>query len=324
MKKVSIIVPIYNSEKHLEKCINSIIKQTYKNIEIILINDGSTDNSLEKIKELSLKYQNIKYYTQTNKGVARTRNSGIRYAKGSYIMFVDNDDYIEKDYVETFVNEIEKENYDYVIGGYKRVDENGKTLLKQTYQNKPWSYFIFVTPWAKIFNKDFLIKHNIKFLPVKIGEDIYFNVCALSWSKNKNVINYNGYNWVNNLTSISNTVHKQNTENNKDELIYLFNSIIKNANQKDIKENKNLYKYFFLKTSIWYILYSGKNDNYKNNYYTYLKLKEWIKENFDKPYKKMFNFKPDGERLKVKMIIKTFIFLDNIGLLKTFLRIYSK
>ena len=93
MKKgISIIVPIYNSEKYLNKCIDSLINQTEKNIEIILVNDGSTDNSEEIIKEY--KDKRIKYYKNKNQGIGKTRNFGIEQATGSYIMFVDSDDYI--------------------------------------------------------------------------------------------------------------------------------------------------------------------------------------------------------------------------------------
>ena len=95
--KVSVIIPVYNSEKYIEKCINSVLAQTYQNYEIIVINDGSKDNSGKIMEQLQDKYPDkIKYIEQENMGVAKTRNKGIEIATGDYIAFMDNDDYIEK------------------------------------------------------------------------------------------------------------------------------------------------------------------------------------------------------------------------------------
>lgn len=114
--KVSIIVPIYNAEKYLKKCINSILKQTYKNLEIILINDGSTDKS-KKIIE-SFKDKRIIFIDKTNTGVGNTRNLGIEKSSGDYIMFVDSDDYIELDCVEKMLSKATTDDCELVIGNY--------------------------------------------------------------------------------------------------------------------------------------------------------------------------------------------------------------
>ena len=100
--KISIIVPIYNTEKYLGNCLNSIINQTYKNLEIILINDGSTDNSLSICNNYKNKDNRIKIVNKTHTGVSDTRNIGIKNATGEYIGFVDSDDYIEQDLLKIF------------------------------------------------------------------------------------------------------------------------------------------------------------------------------------------------------------------------------
>ena len=213
MKKVSIIIPVYNSEKYIEKCVESIVKQTYKNIEMIIINDGSKDKSSEVIKSLKEKYPDkIKYYEQENQGVAKTRNKAVELAKGDFIMFVDNDDYLDEDYVEKFVQEIEDGNYDYVVGSFRRVDYEGKTLYTMSYKDFEWCFFMFSTPWARIFKKEYLINNNIKYLPIKMGEDLYFNVLAISYTDKKKIIQYCGYNQLYNEKSVSNTVHKKNKQ----------------------------------------------------------------------------------------------------------------
>ena len=112
-KKVSIIVPVYNAEKFIDKCIQSLINQTYQNIEIILSNDGSKDNSLKKIKDWEKKYPDkIKCESHKNQGVGMTRNKGIALATGDYLTFVDSDDYLDDKAVEYV------EKYDYANDFY--------------------------------------------------------------------------------------------------------------------------------------------------------------------------------------------------------------
>ncbi len=323
MDKVSIIVPVYNSERYIKKCVDSIINQTYKNIEIILINDGSSDNSFKIIKELALKNKNIICYNQDNCGVSVTRNKGIRYATGKYVMFVDNDDYLDNDYVETFMNSMNEKHYDYIIGGYKRVDTNGKTFFKKSFKNENWSYYMFVTPWGKIFDRNFLLENNIEYLNVGIGEDIYFNILAISYSKNKKVINNTGYNWFYNTSSISNTVHRKNDKKNKDDLLFLFDKIIQNINKNYLLKNENFLKYFLLKTTIWYTLYSCKKNDAGETYKNYLILINFISNNISPCYKDMLKFNPKGESFKVRFVVFVFIVLDKLKLLKFFIYLYS-
>ena len=129
MRKVTLIVPVYNSEDYIGRCLDSILNQTYQNFEILVVNDGSKDNSQKIINEYKEKYPNkIIAIEQPNKGVAITRNESVKRANGDYIMFVDNDDYLDKDYIETFVKTAEDGDYDAVLGGYRRPNEDGKIL----------------------------------------------------------------------------------------------------------------------------------------------------------------------------------------------------
>ena len=116
MKKVSIIVPVYNTGKYIQKCIESLLSQTYKNLEILLINDGSTDNSEQII--LSYKDKRIKYTSKENEGIGKTRNLGIDLATGDYLMFIDSDDYIKEDCVEKFVKKCESHKCDIAVSDY--------------------------------------------------------------------------------------------------------------------------------------------------------------------------------------------------------------
>ncbi len=125
-KKVSVVVPIYNTMDYLSKCVDSICKQTYRNLEILLIDDGSTDESLQLCNYLAQKDSRISVIHQNNKGLAETRNTGIESATGDYICFVDSDDYIEKSMIETLLKAIEKTNADVCEGSFYIHFKNGE------------------------------------------------------------------------------------------------------------------------------------------------------------------------------------------------------
>ena len=118
---ISVIIPVYNKDRQIIDCLNSVINQTYKNYEIIIINDGSTDQSERKILDFIENKQNVKYIFQKNQGVSSARNTGIKAARGEYIVFIDADDYIDNDYFEKLM---EYKNSDLVISGYVEVYTN--------------------------------------------------------------------------------------------------------------------------------------------------------------------------------------------------------
>ena len=118
--KITIIVPVYNSENYIRRCVDSVLRQSFEDFELLLINDGSTDGSLKILREYEKSDKRIRVINQENMGVAKTRNKGIKLASGKYIMFIDNDDYIENDYINKYYNSIKDTDYDIVIGGYKR------------------------------------------------------------------------------------------------------------------------------------------------------------------------------------------------------------
>ena len=123
--KLSVIVSVYNTEKYIEKCLDSLLNQTYKNIEIVVINDCSTDNSLRILKKYAKKYDNIKLLeNKENKGLSYSRNIGLDNASGDYIGYIDSDDYIDSDYYEKMMKAIIKEKSDIVITDMKIVYEN--------------------------------------------------------------------------------------------------------------------------------------------------------------------------------------------------------
>lgn len=132
MKRVSIVVPIYNVEEYLEKCLDSLVEQTYKNIELILVNDGSTDRSLEIAERYAEKYQQIKLITQKNGGLSKARNTGMKLAEGEYLCFVDSDDWLELDTVQEIITFMEKDDLDLCLFGANGYLLDEKGLQRQS------------------------------------------------------------------------------------------------------------------------------------------------------------------------------------------------
>ncbi len=192
MVKVSVIVPVYNVEKYLSECLESLISQTLKDIEIICVNDGSTDSSLAILKNFASKDSRIKIIDKQNEGVSVARNIGIEVATGQYLMFVDSDDYLIENACEKALNTIEHDGSDICIfSHYDLVDEKlvksgvNKDIVKAQNKNNQAYTDFSINIWDKIYNRNFLITNSIKFIPnLKTSEDVIFNfVCQFNNSK---------------------------------------------------------------------------------------------------------------------------------------------
>lgn len=183
---VTVIVPIYNVEEYLEDCIKSIINQTYKNIEIILIDDGSTDESLDICKRYANNDKRIIIIEQENFGVSCARNKGIEIAKGDYITFVDSDDWIEKGFIETLYNEAKEKEADVTMCGYNRVIGQSKEKIyikgeKQCFDANDYSIKVLNPQTGFGFCHMKLIKRQcidkVRFNEtLTVGEDALFNM----------------------------------------------------------------------------------------------------------------------------------------------------
>jgi len=228
---VSIIVPVYNAEKFLNRCIESILRQSYKNIEVILINDGSTDKSGEICDYYSSKDKRVKVIHQKNSGPSVARNKGIDIAKGKYIQFVDSDDYIEYNMTELLVNEM-KNNVDLVLCGYRKIykDSKGKLIIKNNNAYKKTNiskdefldifgklfknYYISYI-WNKLYVTDIIKKNNIYFdSKIGWGEDFIFNFSYLNYCNKFSIIDDLLYNYIQyNYNSITSNFNEESYNN---------------------------------------------------------------------------------------------------------------
>lgn len=270
--KVSIIIPIYNAEKWIKRCINSVIKQTYPNLEIILVNDGSLDNSLQICKNFLQLDNRIKIINTNNKGVSSARNIGINYATGKYVQFVDADDYIDEHMTEILVSNIEKYNSDIVICGLNYIYK-GKIMAK-TY--KYCGYFsirefliknievisdlITGSPCNKLYKLDIIRENNIHFDPSKnYAEDLIFNYDYLKKSKSVLVLLDCLYNY-NKITI--NSLSKKFRENCYDDFKSIYYHTIKFLNQYNIpKESLNIINCEFANIYVYLINYLYRKDS---------------------------------------------------------------
>ena len=187
---VSVIVPAYNAEPYIDKCIRSLTAQTYGNIEIIAVNDGSMDKSGAILDELAQQDRRIRCLNQSNQGVCIARNNGIDMAKGEYLLFVDGDDFLDPDYVEALVTTAMANDSDLVIGGYT-IDDNTKLVehIPLTYEagrDEMWAYRIMAT-MAHLYKRSFWDRNGFRFTtePKVRAEDT--PICLMANYVGKNI-----------------------------------------------------------------------------------------------------------------------------------------
>ena len=186
--KVSVIVPVYNVEKYIDRCLNSLVNQTLKDIEIIVVNDGSPDDSQQVIDMYVKKYpKKIKSYIKENGGQGSARNFGLTVATGEYIGYVDSDDYVELDMYEKLYNKAIKNDLDIVICGSYNAYENGNReveLDREIFKDKKKNaFFGRMAVWNKIYKRELLIDSNVSFRSKLWYEDLDFTVQILSRAK---------------------------------------------------------------------------------------------------------------------------------------------
>lgn len=239
---ISIIIPAYNVEKYIDRCLDSITNQTYNNTEIIIINDGSIDKTKEKLESWRKKDKRIKVINKKNEGVSIARNDGIDISRGKYIFFFDGDDTVEINCIEKVISEICKQDYDTVLYGYSSVRNNQVLIHKSTFSKDkyfsnrevieevlPHSFGISYNelsfwlqgkrsiregkelngPWRMCYSAEIIKSNNIRFdKELKVGEDTIFTNEYLSYSSKLGIVNENLYYLHNNEGSTISTYLK--------------------------------------------------------------------------------------------------------------------
>lgn len=210
---VTIVVPIYNVEKYIDRCINSILNQTYKNLEIILVDDGSPDNCGKMCDEYAQKDSRIKVVHKENGGLSDARNAGIDIAKGKYISFIDSDDYIEPEYVEILYKTISEDKSDMAISSHKVIYENGTVLEKATGEKSVlnpkqvlkrilYDEGIDLSAWAKLYKIELF--QEVRYPKGRIFEDASTTYKLIDESQKVSINSKSTYNYMIRNNSISN------------------------------------------------------------------------------------------------------------------------
>jgi glycosyltransferase involved in cell wall biosynthesis len=321
MNKVSVIVPVYNSETFLLKCIDSILEQTHHNIELILVNDGSTDNSGEICNNYAEKDARVRVIHQENMGVSAARNTGICHATGDYLQFVDSDDFIDKNMTEILVNAIEKNSAAVAICGYKRIDSSTGVCIQNCYSSKTGFYsfkellnifdylylkWLINSPCNKIYRTQ-IIRDNYIFYRkgIELGEDLLFNLDVIQKSTSFEIIPECPYNYVKNNNG---TLTSKGRKNLYEIQKMLFENII------SLYEDRESYKYqinnlekFYSKRILDIVLHVANSYSIKE-VKSYLKTARNIREDavFNKTMNSVEVITPQEKLMKFLMENKLF------------------
>lgn len=312
--KVSVIVPVYNVEKYIKKCLDSLVNQTLNGVEIIVVNDGSPDNSQKIIGEYTKKYKNVKSYIKENGGLSDARNYGIKKATGEYISFVDSDDYIRNDMLEIMYNYAIKEDLDVVVCDSINVYDNGSEILiksNNNYSDNDVRNYIISPPMActRLFKKTIFDK--IQFKKNIYYEDLEMTPKVVNITDKIGFVSEGLYYYVQRDGSIM----KQNVFNKK--LLNIFDVLKSN---KDLLEDKfpeeieYMYITHLLRTASLRFL------NYDNGKEYIYKIHNIMKEYFPK-WKNNVYYKKSSFKLKLICILA---YNKNILLLKLIKKVTNK
>lgn len=288
--KISIIIPCYNIEEYLPKCIESILTQTFKCFELLLIDDGSNDKTLNICANYQVIDDRIRVFSHENKGVSYTRNRGIHLAEGDYIMFIDGDDYVKEDFIDKLFGAYEEGVWPIcgminVCNDQPLENENYSNLLKlHPNGNIESSNFLdllkydsYSSPCCRIYLKSIIIQNNILFdKNISYQEDLIFNLAYSNYIIKAKVIKYFGYHYIEHKSSSTNRFHyafdhielllkslKRMILTKKDELVvkeFIFQSILRKVSNifhpnstKDKNQKLNNLKVLFNSESFKYI-----------------------------------------------------------------------
>lgn len=232
--RYSIIVPAYNTEKYIDKCLKSIFSNTYKNFEVIIVNDGSTDKTEDIINKYIKKYDNIIYIKQKNMGLSLARNNGVKKATGDYLLFIDSDDYVEKNLLENINKNIDDLD---VLRYQLNIVFNDKII---PYEEKEFNATDGIDAFEKIvkykfiemaslyvINRKYYLDNNFMFEKDVYHEDYGLLPLVIATAKKVKSINYLGYNYVQRDGSIMSSNDTEKMKKKMDDMLFLFTKAIK-------------------------------------------------------------------------------------------------
>lgn len=252
---ISVIVPVYNVEKYLKRCVDSILAQTYSRMEIVLVNDGSTDNSGEICEEYAKKYDNVSYVYKKNGGLGSARNAGLDLVQGKYVYFFDSDDYIREDEIERLFNRIQRDGSDVCYTGFIAVSNDEEFLYERLYDDCIYrdeavvkelmtrmvgsspkgKDSIEMSASAQMYSLDIIKGKGVRFVSENefVSEDLIFNMDFLENASCASVISGAGNYYRTNPLSLSHSYRSDRFEKSK----FLYTYILERLKKNGIDEN---------------------------------------------------------------------------------------
>ena len=319
-KKIRIIIPVYNGEKYIGRCLDSVLDQTFKEFQVLAINDGSKDNSLDILREYESKHPDkIKVFTQKNMGVAKTRNKGIELTKTKYLMFIDQDDFIDPDFCETYYSTAEEGDYDIVLGGFKRPGTGRRIVNKYVaLKDTPYAPYVCTGLWAKLHKTSFVKGYGISVFHTPYGEDIAFTLNEYTKKSNIKILEgYVGYNWLYNQESVSNTSQKKILTMLPSHLI-----LLDKVKKYDINHSAE-HEYYILQTVVFFLLWSGRSARSSDFMYVYKEVFAWLNKHYPNFLdNKYIMFGPSGAPRLNKLSISGFMLMHRLHLVSLFAKFY--
>lgn len=241
MNKLSIIVPVYNVDKYLSNCLSSIAKQDLLNYEVIIVNDGSTDNSGLIAKEFCDRFNNFYLYTKENGGLSSARNFGLDKSSGEYVYFLDSDDYLEANSLRRVMDEVKKYKLDGIAFDFRKVSEKGEVISKKNYYNDIGivtgneflnKFTCISNVWSYLYRKDILIENKLSFFEGIYHEDELFTPQAISYCQKFKYLDLIVYNYLQRSNSIMTNVSIENKMRKFNSKIIVLSELL-NFSQKE-------------------------------------------------------------------------------------------
>ncbi len=349
---VSIIVPIYNARKFIRRTAGDILRQTFRDIEVIFVDDGSDDGSGKILDRLAIRDERVRVIHQENAGTAGARNAGITASSGKYLMFMDDDDRIPRGYVEEYVNAIEGTDADIVMGGYRRVTPGGRVLYTRrlvtkdrpvrsdgsmtmdrsvrpdgsTTVDRPsstgtpgysWLAYVNISPWAKIYRRSFVEESGASFLEYSYGEDIYFHMMLLDAKPKIGYSSSVSYRWVDHKESISNTVHKGIRR--EADIFPMLEKVLEVHPDRD-----EYFRYFMYRHCAYHLYVSGRDAGSSRLTEEFGRCREWLKANDLMPDIHPMSPKLEGEIFRDRVAVLLIRWTSKLRLEKRFAQLYCR
>ena len=307
MTKLSIVIPVYNTEKYLKKCLDSIFSQTFKDFEVICVDDGSTDNSLEVLKQFPL----VRIIKKQNKGSGAARNIALACTKGEYVLFVDSDDWLVDCAFEKLIRSVETFNTDILIfgaftysngklrSGSYGVKKIPKKYLHKVFNKSDFKDEIFKFPstaWTKLYKRNFLINNNINFQNIRVGQDQIFFVKSMLQANAIAVLNKNLYCYRKKRPGSVTSVKKKTTFSPVD----VFWEVERYLDTCSYKYKRSVLNKYFLKATFWL---PKMREDLKNAYYIkYINILKYLKDKYPNKWYRYFAPELHDSYMKLKLL----------------------